>query len=118
MEYLLVEVQAVHADLVLLPLAPGGHLAGLQRGSWFAALPGRLQRDVPSGVAVEHSEEVVVRPGHDGTEREERERERTRESLFTLDKKDWCQTQRGIQTSKSTVRMGKGSRETTKEGVL
>ena len=50
--------------------------------------------------------------------REKRERERERESLFTLDTKAWCQTQRGIQTSKSTVRMVKGSREKTKEGVL
>ena len=94
MEYLLVEVQAVHADLVLLPLAPGGHLAGLQRGSWFAALPGRLQRDVPSGVAVEHSEEVVVRPGHDGTEREERERENQRVFVYTRHKRLVSNTER------------------------
>jgi uncharacterized protein (DUF1499 family) len=38
--------------------------------------------------------------------------------LFTLDTKAWCQTQRGIQTSKRTVRMIKGSRETTKESVM
>lgn len=66
-EDLLVEVQAVHADFVLLPLAASGHFAGLERGPWFAALPGRLQCDVPPGVAVEHSEEVVVGAGHDGT---------------------------------------------------
>lgn len=67
MEDLLVEVQAVHADLVLLPLAAGGHFARFERGPRFAALPGRLQCDVPPGIAVEHSEEVVVGAGHDGT---------------------------------------------------
>lgn len=68
-EDLLVEVQAVYADLVLLPLAAGRHLARLERGPRFAALPGRLKRDVPPGVAVEHSEEVVVGARHDGTGR-------------------------------------------------
>lgn len=67
-EDLLIEVQAVHADLVLLPLASRGHLAWFERGPRFAALPGRLQCDVPPGVAVKHSEEVVVGSGHDGTE--------------------------------------------------
>lgn len=67
MEDLLVEVQAVHADLILLPLAASGHFAWFERGPRFAALPGRLQCDVPPGVAVEHSEEVVVGAGHDGT---------------------------------------------------
>lgn len=71
-EDLLVEVQAVHADLVLLPLAAGGHFARFQRRPWFAALPGCLQCDVPPGVAVKHSEEVVVRARHDGTDRTER----------------------------------------------
>lgn len=70
MEDLLVEVQAVHADLILLPFATSGHFARFERGPRFAALPGRLQRDVPPSVAVEHSEEVVVGPGHDGTEGE------------------------------------------------
>lgn len=65
---LLIEVQAVHADLVLLPLASRGHFAWFERSPRFAALPGRLQRDVPPGVAVKHSEEVVVGAGHDGTE--------------------------------------------------
>lgn len=68
MEDLLVEVQAVHADLVLLPLATGGHFPWFEGGPGFAALPGRLQCDVPPGVAVEHSEEVVVGAGHDGTD--------------------------------------------------
>lgn len=67
-EDLLIEVQAVHADLVLLPFASRGHFTWFERGPWFAALPGGLQRDVPPGVAVEHSEEVVVRASHDGTE--------------------------------------------------
>lgn len=67
-EDLLIEVQAVHADLVFLPLAPRGHFARFERSSRFAALPGRLQCDVPPGVAVEHSEEVVVGASHDGTE--------------------------------------------------
>ena len=69
-EDLLVEVQAVYADLILLPLAAGGHFAWFERGPWFAALPGRLQCDVPPGVAVEHSEEVVVGASHDGTDGE------------------------------------------------
>lgn len=68
-EDLLIEVQAVHADLVLLPLAPCGHFARFERSPRFAALPGRLQCDVPPGVAVKHSEEVVVGAGHDGTGR-------------------------------------------------
>lgn len=67
MEDLLVEVQAVHADFVLLPLASGGHFAWFEGGPRFAALPGRLECDVPSGVAVKHSEKVVVGAGHDGT---------------------------------------------------
>ena len=67
MEDLLVEVQAVDTDLILLPLAAGGHFARFERSPRFAALPGRLQRDVSPGVAVEHSEEVVVGAGHDGT---------------------------------------------------
>lgn len=68
-EDLLIEVQAVHADLVLLPFAPCGHFARFECSPRFAALPGRLQCDVPPGVAVKHSEEVVVGAGHDGTER-------------------------------------------------
>lgn len=79
-EDLLVEVQAVHADLVLLPLAAGGHFARLERGPRFAALPGRLQCDVPPGVAVEHSEEVVVGAGHDGTDGGERNDDSLRNS--------------------------------------
>lgn len=67
-EDLLVEVQAVHADLILLPLAACGYFTWFERGPWFAALPGRLQCDVPPGIAVKHSEEVVVRAGHDGTD--------------------------------------------------
>jgi len=66
-EDLLVEVQAVHADLILLPLTTGGYLAWFERGPWLAALPGGLQCDIPPGVAVKHSEEVVVGACHDGT---------------------------------------------------
>lgn len=68
----LVEVQAVHADLILLPLATGGHFTRFERSPWFAALPGRLQCDIPPGVAVKHSEEVVVGAGHDGTNGEKK----------------------------------------------
>lgn len=67
MEDLLVEVQAVHADLVLLPLATGGHFTWFKCGPWFAALSGCLQCDVPPGVPVKHSKEVVVGACHDGT---------------------------------------------------
>lgn len=69
-EDLLVEVQAVHADFILLPLAASGHFARFERSPGFAALPGRLQCDVPPGVAVKHSEEVVVGASHDGTDGE------------------------------------------------
>lgn len=62
---LLVEVQAVDADLVLLPLAAGAHLARLQHRARFVVLPGRLQGDVSLCVSVKHPEEVVVRPCHD-----------------------------------------------------
>lgn len=68
---LLGEVQAVHADVVLAPLAAGGaHPARLQHGPRLAALPRRLQGDVALGVAVEHAEEVVVGAGHDHAEDE------------------------------------------------
>lgn len=62
---LLVEVQAVHADLVLLPLAAGADLARLQHRTRLVVLPGRLQGDISLGVPVEHPEEVVVGPCHD-----------------------------------------------------
>lgn len=68
---LLGEVQAVHADVVLAPLAArGAHPPRLQHGPRLAALPRRLQRDVALGVAVEHAEEVVVGSGHDHAEDE------------------------------------------------
>lgn len=60
----LVEVQTVHADLVLLALAPGADLAGLEGLQGLAVLAGCLQGDVPSVAAVEHPEEVVVRARH------------------------------------------------------
>lgn len=71
-EDLLGEVQAVHADVVLAALPPGGaDPPRLQDRSGFAALPRGLQGHVPLGVAVEHAEEVVVGPGHDYAEEEE-----------------------------------------------
>ena len=73
---LLGEVQAVHADVVLPPLAPGAHAARLEHGPGLAALPRRLQGHVPLGVPVEHPEEVVVGAGHDHTGERGRERER------------------------------------------
>lgn len=44
------------------------YLARLENGSGFAVLPGRLQRDVTFGVAVKHSEEIVVGAAHDDAE--------------------------------------------------
>lgn len=67
MEDLLVEVQAVHADFILLSLSTCGNLPWFESSSWFAALSGSLQCDIPPGVAVKHSKEVVVRPSHYGT---------------------------------------------------
>ena len=64
---LLVEVQAVHADLVLATLPAHTHAAGLEHGAGLAALPGRLQGHVPPGAPVEHPEEVVVGARHDHT---------------------------------------------------
>lgn len=69
-EDLLVEVQAVHADLVFLPLATSGHFPWFERSPGFAAFSGCLQCNVPPGVAVKHSEEVVVGAGHDGADGE------------------------------------------------
>lgn len=69
MEDLLVEVQAVHADFILLSLSTCGNLPWFESSSWFAALSGSLQCDIPPGVAVKHSKEVVVRPSHYGTKR-------------------------------------------------
>lgn len=44
------------------------YLARLEDGSGLAVLPGRLQRDVTFGVAVEHSEKIVVGTAHDDAE--------------------------------------------------
>lgn len=67
MQDLLVEVQAVHADFILLPLPTCGNFPWFQSSSWFAALSGSFQCDVPPGVAVKHPEEVIVGPSHYGT---------------------------------------------------
>ena len=81
---LLVEVQTVHADLVLLALAAaataaaaGADPARLQQLQRQVVLAGRLQGGVTPLGAVEHAEEVVVRARHDNAERG-RERERQR----------------------------------------
>lgn len=65
---LLGEVQAVHADVVLPPFPAGGaDPPWLQDGSGFAALPRGLQGHISLGVAVKHSEKVVVGAGHNHT---------------------------------------------------
>lgn len=66
-EDLAVEVEAVHADLVLFPLAPRADPPRLQDLQRFRVLAGGLQRDVAARVAVEYPEEVVVGAGHDCT---------------------------------------------------
>lgn len=68
---LLVEVQAVHADLVLLPLAAGANPARLQDLPGLAALARSLQGDVPPLRAIQHSEEVVVGSSHHHTNTKE-----------------------------------------------
>jgi len=81
-EDLLGEVQAVHADVILPALSPGGtHPPWLQDRSGFAALPRRLQGHVPFGVAVEHAEKVVVGSSHDHTEKKRRRRRRRDDQL-------------------------------------
>lgn len=77
MEDFLGEVQAVHADVVLPALSPGGaDPPRLQHGPRFAAFPRGLQGHVALGVPVEHAEEVVVGSGHDHAERRERRERR------------------------------------------
>lgn len=66
------EVQAVGADIVFPPLAPGAHTARLQDRPGFAVLAGGLQSHVALRVSVKHSEKVVVGPGHDDTAEERR----------------------------------------------
>lgn len=78
MENLLVEVQTVNAYFILLPLAPRTHLARLQDGTRFAALPGRFQSDIPPRVSVEHSKEIVVRSSHDSAAGKQKEANLTR----------------------------------------
>ena len=68
-EDLLVEVQTVHADLILLTFATRAHLTGLQDLHGHAILPRRLQCDVLPVVTVKHPEEVVVRASHHHTEK-------------------------------------------------
>lgn len=65
------EVQAVGADIVFPPLAPGAHTARLQDRPRLAVLAGGLQSHVALRVSVEHSEKVVVGPGHDDAAVEE-----------------------------------------------
>ena len=65
---LLVKVQAVHTDLVLLPLPARAHLPGLEHRAGLAALPTRLQGHVLAVTAIEHPEEVVVGSRHHDTE--------------------------------------------------
>lgn len=80
---LLGEVQAVHADVVLSPLASGGaDPPRLQDGSRFAALPRGLQGHVAFGVAVEHSEKVVVGSRHDDAGQTKKQRKKNK--LFLL----------------------------------
>lgn len=61
---LLVEVETVHADLVLLPFAASANFAWLQHRLRLDDVPGRLQRYILFRVAIEYAEEVVVAPGH------------------------------------------------------
>ena len=63
---LLVEVEAVHAHLVLFPLAAGANLLGLERRLGPGDVARRLERHVALRRPVEHAEEVVVRAGEDG----------------------------------------------------
>lgn len=62
---LLIEVEAVDADLVLFPLAAAAHLARLEYRLRLGDFARRLQRDLALRRAVEHAEEVVVGAGHD-----------------------------------------------------
>lgn len=68
---LLVEVQTVHADLVLLAFPARTHLPGLQHLQRLAVLTGCLQGHVSVLATVEHPEEVVVGAGHYHTNEEE-----------------------------------------------
>lgn len=61
---LLIEVQAVHTDLILLPFAACTNPAWLQDLPGLAALARSLQGDVPPLGAIQHSEEVIVGSSH------------------------------------------------------
>lgn len=64
MQDLFAEVQTVHANFVFPPFAPNAHFAGLEYGPGFAVFPRGLQGYVTLGVAVKHSEKIVVGTGH------------------------------------------------------
>lgn len=64
---LLRKVQTVNTDVVFPPFATDADSPGLKDGSWFAALSGCLQGNIPLGVSVKHSEKVVICTCHDDT---------------------------------------------------
>ena len=64
-EDLLVEVEAVDAHLVLLPLAALADPPVPEGLPELEAVSGRLQGRVPLRLSVEDLEETVVRAGHD-----------------------------------------------------
>lgn len=70
---LLIEVQTVHANLILLPLTPCAHFPGLQVRSGLAVLSRGFQCNIPPSVSIKHSKEVVVGPRHNGTVQERKE---------------------------------------------
>lgn len=61
---LLSKVQTVNTDVIFPPFASNADPPGLKNGSWFTALPGSLQGNIPLGVAVKHSKKVVIRTCH------------------------------------------------------
>lgn len=64
---LLSKVQTVDTDVIFPPFATHTDSPRLENSAGFAALPGCLQGNIPLGVSVKHSKEVVICTCHDDT---------------------------------------------------
>lgn len=66
MQYFLVKVQTVHANLVFFSFALRTNFARSQYGFRFRDIPGRFQGDVAFRRPIKHAEKVIVWASHDG----------------------------------------------------
>lgn len=78
---LLSKVQTVNTDVIFPPFASDADSPGLKNSSWFTALSGCLQGNIPLGISVKHSKKVVICTCHYHTVERKREREKTNTKL-------------------------------------